>query len=93
VAHCPPEKLSDLNAIFDEIRSWPGIQEKKLGIFYFKGKGFLHFHYKAGRRWADVREGADWGSEIDLPFEFEQIQAKNFLQAVKKRYLQTTNKI
>ena len=53
---------------------------------YLKSKGFLHFHMKDDRRWADVRDGASWGSEIDLPFDASASQKKKFLNVVRQRY-------
>lgn len=89
MAHCPPEELGDLAEILAELRNWPGLKEKQTGIFYYKGKGFLHFHLKAGRRWADIREGQNWGIPLDLPFEPDKQCSKDFLAEAKRRYLLT----
>ncbi|MBT9547260.1 MAG: hypothetical protein IV090_17845 [Candidatus Sericytochromatia bacterium] len=89
MAHCPEDKLTDLTALFAELRSWPGLKEKKTGIFYFKGKGFLHFHIKDGKRWADIREGNYWGSPLDLPFEPTPQYLDAFVTEVKRRFLLT----
>jgi hypothetical protein len=89
MAHCPAENLNDLAEIFAELRSWPGLKEKQTGIFYYKGKGFLHFHLKAGRRWADIRSGQDWGKPLDLPFSPDQESREAFLTEAKRRYLLT----
>jgi len=86
MAHCPAENLNDLADILAELRNWSGLKEKQTGIFYFKGKGFLHFHLKDGRRWADIREGQDWGTPLDLPFNPDQISCKAFLAEAKRRY-------
>src|SRR4051812_44832355 len=66
--HCPYAKLEDLKDILFQVRKLPNIKEPKPGIFYIKGKSFLHFHLKDDRRWADVRDGKDWGPSIDVPF-------------------------
>jgi hypothetical protein len=86
LAHCPFEKLSDVSEVLREVRAWAGIREPKPGIFYFKAKPFLHFHEKEGKRWADVRDGADWGSPLDLPFGAPATAKKRFLAAVRNRY-------
>ncbi len=89
MAHCPNEYLQDLDWLFDFLKNEPDLKEKQFGIYYFKGKGFLHFHYKAGRRWADVRDGADWGESLELPFDPDQKQQMKFLELITLR-LQST---
>lgn len=92
MAHCPPEKLQDLEVIFEQLRQWPGLTEKKTGTFYYRGKGFLHFHIKGERRWADARSGKDWGSEIDCPFldalapDRRENVIQQLLQELQRRY-------
>jgi hypothetical protein len=66
VAHCPYEKIADLEPVFEEMRGWPGIKEKSPGVFYVKSTPFLHFHVKDDDRWADVRAGKTWG-ELTVP--------------------------
>ena len=90
MAHCPFEKLADLNDCFAQLRSWPHVNEPRPGIFYLKRQPFLHFHIdKQGRRWADVRDGADWGAELDLPIGASRAQQQRFLTAVRRRYAAT----
>jgi hypothetical protein len=89
LAHCPFEKLRDVAPVLKEVRGWEGIREPKPGIFYYKAKPFLHFHEKDGERWADVRDGADWGRPLDLAFGAGAALQKRFLAAVKKRYEKT----
>lgn len=86
MGHCRPEEIEDLKSLLDEILNWDKIQEKGFGKLYLKSKGFLHFHSKERRRWADVRDGINWGSELELPFNATATQKKKFLQEVKKRY-------
>ena len=75
--------------VFEFLKKYPELKEKQVGIYYFKGKGFLHFHYKAGRRWADIRDGTDWGDSLELPFDSDQMQKTQFLAAIELR-LQST---
>jgi len=89
MAHCPIEKLADIEKLLQEIRTLERIQEKSKGIFYLKSKGFLHFHLKDEQRWADVRDGAEWGSQIDLPFHPNKKTQENFLLEIKKRHKKT----
>lgn len=87
MAHCPFTELTDLKAEFDEIRTWPNINEPSPGVFYIKRVAFLHFHINRDRRrWADVRDGRDWGSELDLPFDCSRAARQAFLREVRRRY-------
>ena len=89
MAHCKNEEIEDLKPLLEEILSWEKIQEKGFGKLYLKGMGFLHFHSKDGRRWADVRDGEQWGSEIEVPFNITKTQINKFLKEVRKRYENT----
>lgn len=86
MGHCKPEEIQDLKPVLDEVLKWEKIQENGFGKLYLKSKGFLHFHSKDGRRWADVRDGEKWGAEIDIPFSANKTQIRNFLKEVKRRY-------
>jgi hypothetical protein len=37
-----------------------GLKEPRPGVFYRKGKAWLHFHEGAAGLFADLRRGADW---------------------------------
>ena len=92
MAHCPYEQLADIPAVLTALRALPGISEKKPGIFYWRSKGFAHFHLKAGRRWADVRDGADWGAPLDLPFGADDASQRDFCTELSARWARTTGK-
>jgi hypothetical protein len=66
MAHCKPEELKDLKALLEGLRESELLKEKSLGCFYQKGKGVLHFHIKAARRYAHLWTGAKW-IEVDMP--------------------------
>ncbi|EKU97491.1 hypothetical protein Lepto7375DRAFT_6687 [Leptolyngbya sp. PCC 7375] len=53
--HASAETIAFLNALLEQIRSLPGLKEKKLGIFYRKSRAFLHFHEDNDKIYADVR--------------------------------------
>ena len=89
MAHCPPEQLRDLTDVLAALRGWEGISEAKPGIFYLRRTPFLHFHFKDGRRWADARDGADWGKPIDIPLGSRPRQKAAFLSAVSAYYRNT----
>ena len=60
MAHCPFERLRDLDPVFREIRTWVDIREPRPGVFHVRRTAFLHFHIdKGGHRWADARAGAE----------------------------------
>lgn len=86
MAHCPFDKLEDMSTALEKIRLFPLLKEVKPGIFYLKGQSFLHFHIKGERRWADARDGQDWGEEIDLPFNSSKTALQNFVKEIKRRY-------
>ena len=86
MAHCPFEQLDDISPVLAYIRKLPSIKENKPGIFYLASMSFLHFHLKAGRRWADARDGATWGAEIDLPFRPSAKEKEAFLREVARRH-------
>lgn len=87
MGHCRFEQLQDLHDVFEEIRTWPGIQEPKPGIFYVKRTAFLHFHDDAtGRRWADIRDGASWGAQLEILPTASAAERKRFAVAVRRCY-------
>lgn len=87
MAHCPFAALDDVRDCLDEIRSWPEVREPSPGVFYRKRVPFLHFHIdKSGRRWADIRDGADWGGEVDLPIGASASAKHRFLREARRRY-------
>lgn len=88
--HCPYEKLRDLETCFDEIRSWPEIRESKQGVFYIRRLAFLHFHIdKQERRWADIRDGALWGSEVEIALDAGTVARRAFLKEARRRHAAT----
>jgi hypothetical protein len=86
VPHCPPELLDDLIEVLAEVRAWPGVIEKKAGIFYVRRQPFLHFHLvEAGRRRADVKGRAGW-VQLDLPRPVSATRRRAFLRELRGRY-------
>ena len=89
MAHCPYEKLKGMEPAFVEIRKFEKIKEPKPGIFYLKGQGFLHFHFKDDRIWADARDGKSWGAPIDVPGKITKLFINTFTSEILKRYKRT----
>lgn len=53
--HAGPEALDDLEPLVVAIRGLAGLKEKQRGVFYRKGRAFLHFHEDPAGLFCDVR--------------------------------------
>jgi hypothetical protein len=58
--HADAAALAALCDVIENLRRRPVLVEKKLGIFYTKGRAFLHFHNDPTGLFADLRRGAEW---------------------------------
>jgi hypothetical protein len=58
--HATAETLQRIEPLLHELRSVPGLVEKRPGIFYRKSKAFLHFHEDPTGLHADVRFADDF---------------------------------
>jgi hypothetical protein len=59
VKHAGPETLDALADLVASVRA-RGLKEPRPGIFYRKGKAWLHFHEDKAGLFADIRLGAEW---------------------------------
>lgn len=91
MAHCPYDKIKDLEPAFFEIRKLEKIKESKPGIFYLKGQSFLHFHIKEEKIWADVRDGKSWGTSIDVPKKVTKSFLRTFIKRIGESHKSVTN--
>ena len=57
--HAGSAALSSLEPLLAELRE-RGLVEKKLGVFYRKGRAFLHFHEDPAGLFADLRPHDEW---------------------------------
>lgn len=57
--HAGLEALSTLTDLLSAIRA-RGPKEPRLGIFYRKGKAWLHFHEDKAGLFADLRVSMEW---------------------------------
>ena len=57
--HATAMALDQLGPILDALRTLPGLKERSRGVFYRKGRAFLHFHEDPKGLFADVRNAAD----------------------------------
>jgi hypothetical protein len=58
--HAGPATLDSLHDLLVAIRTRAGLREPRRGVFYRKGKAWLHFHEDRAGLFADLRIGADW---------------------------------
>ncbi len=53
--HASQKTIQLIEPMLKDIRSIPGLVEKKSGIYYYKSRAFLHFHEEDSNTFADVR--------------------------------------
>ena len=58
--HAGGKALEALGGLLADIRKQGGLVERSPGVFYRKGRAFLHFHEDPAGLHADLRLGADW---------------------------------
>ena len=86
MAHCPPELLDDLADVFANVRTWPGVIEKRPGVFYAHKRPFLHFHLLSGRRRrGDVKGHTNW-VQLDLPRPVSATRQRALLRGLQMCY-------
>ena len=56
--HATPAALDALEPVLSEMRGLPGLIEKSRGVFYRKGRAFLHFHEDPKGLFADIRDAS-----------------------------------
>jgi hypothetical protein len=62
--HAGPTALDTLAGLIDAIREQRALKESRPGVFYRKGKAFLHFHEDAAGLFADLRLNDEWERRI-----------------------------
>ena len=58
--HAGPAALDVLEPLLAQIRGRSELKEKSRGVFYRKGKSWLHFHEDPAGLFADLRGASDW---------------------------------
>ena len=58
--HAGPAAIDALEDLLAVIRAREGVKEKARGVFYRKGKAWLHFHEDPAGLFADVKIGGEW---------------------------------
>ena len=70
--HAGPVTLAQLAPLLKRLRSIEGLVERRPGVFYLRGRAFLHFHEDPAGVFADVRVDGDEFRRVALPSsEFE----------------------
>ena len=74
--HAGAGALEALSDLLTSLRTRAGLVEKRPGIFYRRGKAFLHFHEDRAGFFADLRDGSDWQRlPVNSPAERTQLLA------------------
>tara|TARA_R110000868_G_scaffold348025_1_gene608962 strand:+ start:144 stop:392 length:249 start_codon:yes stop_codon:yes gene_type:complete len=77
--HATATALDVLEPLLAELRGVANMKERTRGVFYRRGKAFLHFHEDPDGLFADLREGEDF-----VRFKVGSIsERQKFLKAVK----------
>jgi len=58
--HAGPAALAQLDSLLAALRARAGLREPRPGVFYRRGKAWLHFHEDPAGLVADLRCGAEW---------------------------------
>lgn len=80
-----PARLSDLEDVLDEVRSWTGVDDRGGGTFYLHRKPFLHFHAGRDSRRADLRQAGGW-LQIELPEPLTDGRKRRLLAALRAEH-------
>ncbi len=58
--HATAETLEQIGSLLGGLRRLPHMVERRPGVFYVKGKAFLHFHEDPDGIFADIKVRNDW---------------------------------
>jgi hypothetical protein len=83
--HARDEDLDRIDDLLAQVRTLPGLKEKKRGTFYWKSRGFLHFHEDPKGMFADLC-GGHGGS--DERIEVTDAAGQERLMAAARRRLE-----
>ncbi|MDO8290933.1 MAG: hypothetical protein Q7T44_17095 [Parvibaculum sp.] len=77
--HARDDALNKLEPLLVELRLFNLLSERKRGIFYWRGRAFLHFHEDSTGLYADLRADTDF---VRYPVQ-GPTQQRTFLKAVR----------
>lgn len=81
--HATPAALDALEPLLAALRAMDGLVERSRGVFYRKGRAFLHFHEDPRGLFADVRDAA--GSDFERIDVTGEPGRRHLLEAAKSR--------
>ena len=58
--HAGARALDALNDLLMNLRARTDLVDRRPGIFYVRGRAFLHFHEDRTGLFADLRDGREW---------------------------------
>ncbi|WP_430418779.1 hypothetical protein [Phenylobacterium sp.] len=58
--HAGAAALDQLETLLNALRAVPSLRETSRGVFYRRGRAFLHFHEDPRGLFADLRDGPDF---------------------------------
>ena len=58
--HAGTAALDALEDLLSAVRARGGLREPRRGVFYRRGRAWLHFHEDGAGLFADLRVGTDW---------------------------------
>ena len=67
--HARAEALGRLEPLLADLRGIPGMVENSRGVFYRRGKAFLHFHEDPKGLFADLRNAEGDFDRLDVTAE------------------------
>ena len=81
VRHATPADLERIDDLLEKLRSVSGLVEKKPGVFYRRGRAFVHFHADPTGLFADAKLEDDDFVRLPVTTEAEQTR---FLRHVRR---------
>ncbi len=58
--HATSEAFEQITSLLSGLRRLPHMVERRPGVFYVRGKAFLHFHADPAGIFADIKVRNDW---------------------------------
>jgi hypothetical protein len=83
--HARDADLDGIEALLAQVRTLPGLKEKKRGVFYWKSRGFLHFHEDPKGMFADLSGGA---GRMDVRIDVTEAAGQAALMEAARRLLE-----
>lgn len=81
--HASATTLDALEPLLADLRALPGLVERSRGVFYRRGRAFLHFHEDPKGLFADLRDAG--GRDFDRIDVTEDVGRLRLLAAARGR--------